>query len=75
MAGDIEKVTYPLSSILKILAPKVNPAIPYSNVATLDSASNVQFIGTCVPTITKASLPYDLQNVTLHCVANISLRK
>ena len=33
IAGDSVKVTKPLSSIFKILAPKVSPAIPYSNVA------------------------------------------
>ena len=46
IAGDIAKVTYPLSSILNIRAPKVKPAIPYSNVAAPDSGSTSQLIGT-----------------------------
>ena len=46
IAGDIAKVTYPLSSILNMRAPKVRPAIPYSNVAAPDSGSTSQLIGT-----------------------------
>ena len=34
IAGDIAKVTYPLSSILNMRAPNVSPAIPYSNVCS-----------------------------------------
>ena len=40
--GEIAKVIYPLSSILKTLAPKVRPAIPYSKAV---SPSAVQLIG------------------------------
>ena len=64
-----------MSSIFKILAPKVSPAIPYSNVAAPVSESTSQLTGTWVPTITKASLPNDLPIVPAFNVSSILLKE
>ena len=63
-----------MSSIFKILAPKVSPAIPISNVAAPVSLSTSQFIGTWEPTITKASLPNDLPIVPAFKVSSMLLK-
>ena len=46
IAGEIAKVTKPLSSIFKILAPKVKPLMPYEKEGTEESSEAVQLIGT-----------------------------